>query len=220
MKYYTINWDDNLKNVGYHPQTELNKRVNTDFRYNHYDVEYNKFPNFIPNLELELHNKAKVTDYLNVFAISFGNVISKSFYDILKRLNLPSCNFYPIKVYHKGKLLEYYWFHYIIEDFWKYLDKNKTKGIIYDDKDEYKVVSEIDLNYSPQEISIIDENLPWHQHMKWEKIVFKPDFPKYDVYETQTLEYRTVISERLLNALQEAGMTGFTTKLYDKIVCE
>ena len=54
-------------------------------------------------------------------------------------------------------------------------------------RDSIAVVSEIDLTLSPKgnrgKLMIA---LPYYQNMKWEKIIFKPDFPKYDVYETQT----------------------------------
>ena len=56
--------------------------------------------------------------------------------------------------------------------------------------------------------------------MKWEKIIFKKEFPKYDVYKTRGLDLKNFISERLLNALLDAGMTGFTSKPIENIICK
>lgn len=216
MKYYTINWEDDLNVIGHYPQTSFKKGYNPTID-GVYNVCRNSFPNFVPNIDFKLHKKAKRTSFLESAAISFGMIINSKFKDVLKKFNLPPHAFYPIKVYHKGELLDYYWFHYIVRDFWDWLDKNKSKAVITDNKKGFQAVAEIDLSLKLANIKELDDSLPYYQNMKWEKIIFKPDFPKYDVYETQTMQYRTLISRSLLNALQEEGMTGFTAKPYDVI---
>ncbi|MGG8498135.1 imm11 family protein [Tenacibaculum sp. TC6] len=221
MKYYSIDWDyDTIEVIGHYPQVTLKKGYNPGAPDGYWEVKPYEFPNFIPNLELELHEKAKATDYLEKYA-SFGMFVNKKFMNILKEFKLPSHAFYPIKVYHKGELLEYFWFHYVVHDFFEWLDKDKSRAVIYDDKEGcYKIISELDLRISLDEIEKINLALPWQQGLKWEKIVFKADFPKYDVYKTQGLDLKNFISEPLLEALQEAGMTGFRVKPFDKIICE
>ena len=67
MKYYRINSDyDNLEVIGHYPQTSLKKGYNPSLPDSHWAVEPHSFPNFIPNLELELHKDANATDYLNL----------------------------------------------------------------------------------------------------------------------------------------------------------
>ena len=221
MKYYSISWDyDNLEVIGHYPQTSLKKGYNPRLPDSHRQVKPHSFPDFIPNLELELHDKAYPTDYIQKF-VSFGMVVNTKFKNILKQFKLPPHAFYPIKVYHKGALLEYFWFHYAINDFFSWLDKEESKALIYDDKNGvYKVISELNLSLSLEEIEKINQKLPWHQHMKWEKIIFKKEFPKYDVYKTRGLDLKNFISERLLNALLDAGMTGFTSKPIENIICK
>lgn len=220
MKYYKINWDyDNLKIIGHYPQLTLKKGYNPGPPNGHWEVHPHEFPDFVPNLELTLHKKAKATDFLENY-VSFGMLINNKFKEILKGFKLPPQAFYPIKVYHKGELIEYYWFHYIVKDFWEWIDKDKSKAVITDNKKNFIVVKEVNLKLSVKKIRELEDNLPYYQNMKWEKIVFKKGFPKYDVYKTQHIDYIIVISERLLNVLQEAGMTGFEVELFDDIFCE
>ena len=134
MKYFEIDWDyDNLDVIGHYPQTSLKKGYNPRLPDSHRQVKPHSFPDFIPNLELELHDKAYPTDYIQKF-VSFGMVVNTKFKNILKQFKLPPHAFYPIKVYHKGALLEYFWFHYAINDFFSWLDKEESKALIYDDK--------------------------------------------------------------------------------------
>ncbi|MGQ3678383.1 imm11 family protein [Tenacibaculum discolor] len=221
MKYYKIDWDyDNLDVIGNYPQVTLKKGYNPSLPSGYWQVKPHEFPNFVPSLELELHKKAKPTDYLEQY-VNFGMIVSTRLKSSLEKFDLPSHAFYPIKVYHKEELLEYYWFHYIVDDFWSWINKSESKAIIYDDKDEYSVVSEVDLSLTSDEIQKIKKSLSWHQHMQWEKIVLNSNYPKYDVLKISNIEYfGALISERLLNALQEAGMTGFRVRLFDKIICE
>lgn len=187
MKYYTINWDDNLKNVGYHPQTEIKRLNEVSTLYNHYDVEYNSFPDFIPNLELELHKKAKQTDYLNAFSISFGMIINDKFKSILEDFNLPSHAFYPIKVHQEKSVFKYYWFHYIV-DLWKYIDVQKSFLQVYK-KFEFEVEKVIPIPKKPEEIEVIKSSLPRQKELMIHKIIFKDTFPKYDVFNLPQLGY-------------------------------
>lgn len=211
MKYYGINWDDDLCKVGHHPQTEL--KIGR-----HYEVEYNVFPNFTPTMELELHKKSLITNYLNSFAISFGMIVDKDFKGILNKFNLPPCTFYPIKVYHKGELLDYYWFHYI-SDVSKYIDVKKSSAQIFK---KFKVKIESIVNIVDLgNIDDYEKSLPRQKELILDKVFFNKDFPNYDVFDIRKVGYSGhLISEPLLNALQKAGMTGFTAMPYDKIICK
>ncbi len=45
MKYFTINWSDNLEEMGFYPQLTLNKDYNPSSLYGHWNVEFNLFLN-------------------------------------------------------------------------------------------------------------------------------------------------------------------------------
>ncbi|MGG8498138.1 imm11 family protein [Tenacibaculum sp. TC6] len=218
MKYYKIDFDfDTTKVIGHYPQTDIKKGYNPGLSDSHRQVKPYEFPNFIPNLELELHKEAKATDYIQKF-VSFGMVINARFKSILQQFKLPPHAFYPIKVYHKGDLLEYFWFHYIIDDFWQNINMEKSTVQVYK-KFEFKIDKIISIP-KLEDIDNLKKSLTRQEDLRFNKIYFKSSFPKYDVYETQELEFIPVISEPLLEALQEAGMTGFRVKPFDKIICE
>ncbi|MGQ3678384.1 imm11 family protein [Tenacibaculum discolor] len=219
MKYYSINWDyDNIDVIGDYPQVTLRKGFNPGPPHGFWEVQHYEFPKFIPELELDLNQKAKPTNYLEDYT-SFGMIINENFKEILKQFNLPKYAFYPIKVYHKGELLDYYWFHYIA-DIWEYINIEKSSLEVYK-KFEFEIDKVIPMPSKLSEFKVIKKSLPRQKELMIHKIVFKDNFPKYDVFNLSQLGYPpNLISERLLNTLQEAGMTGFVTIPFDKIVCE
>lgn len=123
--YYIYSFSDDLNVIGYYPQVSLRQGYNPRLAESHWQVKRDEFPDFIPNLELELHRKAIPTDYLH-FSDLNGIIVSDKFKEILKLHNLPKHEFYPIKIYYNNTLLKYYWFHYLIDDFWNLLNKDKS----------------------------------------------------------------------------------------------
>ena len=221
MKYYTISRSDNLNEIGYYPQTELFKSYNPRAMDSHWQVHPHEFPDFTPNYELELNKKALPTNYLHAYDNRFGMVIDSKFKSILKKFKLPPHRFYPIKVYHKKEKLEYFWFHYIVKDFWEFLDKQESKAVIYDDNKNFEAIKDLSLNLDPEEYKNLEYfELPFYQHLRWEKIVFNNDYPNYDLYKTMSFGLNTFLSDNLIKALNEAGMTGFEAIPYDKIVSD
>ncbi|SOS48755.1 conserved hypothetical protein [Tenacibaculum dicentrarchi] len=219
MKYYIINWDyDNFEVIGHNPQVTLKKGYNPDLEDRIWKVRHFFFPNFIPDVELKLHKKAKRTNFIERNDTYFGMFVDFKFKDVLKMFNLPPHAFYPLKVYHKGELLDYYWFHYI-SDTSKYIDVKKSSAQIFK-KFEFKIesiVNIIDLG----NIDDYEKSLPRQKELILDKVFFNKDFPNYDVFDIRKVGYSGhLISEPLLNALQKAGMTGFTAIPYDKIICE
>lgn len=216
MKYYTINWDyDNIDVIGDYPQVTLRKGFNPGPPHGFWEVQHYEFPKFIPELELDLNQKAKPTNYLEDYT-SFGMIINENFKEILKQFNLPKYAFYPIKVYYKGELLNYYWFHYIA-DIWEYINIEKSSLEVYK-KFEFEIDKVIPMPSKLSEFKVIEKSLPRQKELMIHKIVFKDNFPKYDVFNLSQLGYPpNLISERLLNALLKAGMTGFVTIPFDKI---
>ncbi len=224
MKYFSVSISDDLKIIGNYPQTKLRTDSGDNVRIDGYlAMEANKFPDFMPNFKLELHEKAIPTNFLPISPASFGWIVDDKLKSIIEKHKLPRHHFYKIKVYHKNEILIYYWFHYIIDDFYEFIDKSKSYGEVYEFKNTTKApIKKIE--------TVVKETFPihsWDQVLKEKKkhgynttrigkIVMKDDFPKYDIYETRCINYITIISENLRNDSIKEGMTGFETKLYNK----
>ena len=94
MKYYSINKvSDDLKAIGHYPQLEFRKGYNPN-KNGCWNVERNNFPDFIPNYELELHPKAKPTNFLPIYSIGFGMIVDKNLKEVLSNFKLPKHHFY------------------------------------------------------------------------------------------------------------------------------
>lgn len=218
MKYYTINRSDDIKTIGYYPQTELASHYNPRLANSHWNVYHTEFPNFTPEYELELNSNAYPTSYLHAYDNKFGMVVDAKFKEVLKRSKLPSHRFYPIKVYQKGKLLEYYWFHYVL-DLWSYVDIENSKAQIFK-KFEFEVEKIIPIP-NLESIKDFKKSLDRKQLLQLRELRLKKDFPKYDIIEVTKVEYSgNLLSDRLVTSLKEAGLTGFEIKPYDKIITE
>ena len=173
--FYSIGRSDDLKEIGYYPQADLrpgyNPRQNGHFMVKHYE-----FPDFIPNLELDLHPKANATNYLDSTAgLTSGFIIDAKFKEILSSFKLPRHHFYPIKVYKDDKLLDYYWFHYIVDDFWQYLDKDKSMAeIVYMEIPTKIGVEKTIPIISRDQILNKEDELPFNKNLRIKKIFEYP----------------------------------------------
>lgn len=214
MKYYSISRSDDLKVIGYYPQTLIKEEYNPRALDGHSILNSNEFADFNFNYELILHDKAKPTNYLDAHACHFGMVIDLKFKSVLEQFNLPPHRFYPIKVYQKGNLLEYYWFHYIV-DIWEYVNIELSSALIMK-KFDFEIEKIIPIP-NLKTIEQFEENLSFEQELMLNKLVLKTN---YDVIKIGKVQYLPrLFSEPLLNALQDEGMTGFSARLIDKIVC-
>lgn len=208
MKYFEIKPDTNPKKIGHYPQSELGKEPS----YGVHSLKHDRLPDISPELKLKLFKSTIVTDYLDNFVISYGMVISNRFKSVLGKFILPTHDFYRVEVNSTKEKYIYNWLHFISTDFMEHIDLEKSKAIILNSKKEQKV---IDLKTGEDKLrKMLSSNLTNNRKAKWDKIVFKNSFPKYDLFKTQMIEYETIISERLLNALKEANITGFVTKPY------
>ena len=221
MKYFQIDWAyDSLDTIGHYPQIEISDDNNFKDYNNARNVKPDVFPDFTPKLNLKFHKKAKITNYIERSSVSFGMFIDSQFKTILEKFNLPNHRFYEINVKQDNKIYVYYWFHYLINDFWDLIDKKNSKAVIIDNKKNFQPVDEIDLNMNEEQMkNFFYFEIPYYQNPKWEKIVFKKEFPNYDIYKTK-IDFKTIISERLLDDLKSNGMNGFEAKPYDIIQFE
>ncbi|CAL2107152.1 conserved hypothetical protein [Tenacibaculum sp. 190524A02b] len=217
MKYYTIDWDyEDLNVIGNYPQVTIKDGYNPSLPEGHWQVKPHHFPNFIPNLELELHKNANPTDLIEKH-VNFGMMINQKFKNIIEKFKLPPHAFYPVKVYHKGEVLKYYWFHYIV-DIWKYIDQKKSTIQVYK-KFEFEIEDIIPIS-NIRNIEEFEKSLPRQKELRVNKIYFNNSFPNYDIIKVSKIGYfESIISESLLTLLESSGTTGFKAKLFDKIAC-
>ncbi|TDU43198.1 hypothetical protein BXY82_0606 [Gelidibacter sediminis] len=217
MNYYTINTSDDLKIIGHYPQTRIRVDTGENVRVDGYlAMKANDFPDFVPNFKLELHHKAKPTNFLPKNPASFGWIIDTKFKMILDNYNLPKHHYYKVKVYQNNKILDYYWLHYIVDDFWDFIDTDKSYVEVFKFETPFdiKVIKNIPIISQKQ---IIEEEEKYdYGNIRIGSIKMNKHFPKYDLYQTRCINYNTIISENLRNDLIKEGMTGFETKLYDK----
>jgi len=210
--YYRIIENVELEVIGYYPQLQYKPGYNPRAPYGHWNVKGNVFPDFSPELELVIHENAMPTNILNRMSIcSFGLFIDRKFRNIIEQHKLPPHHYYPIKVYHKEQLLEYFWLHWIVNDFWDIIDYENTLV------KRYSIINPPNFTIEP---IISKSNLEAFLNKKeigfdfcYEKLVFRPGFD-YDVYQTQAVDWRSLISGKLKDALEEQGMTGFEAHLY------
>ncbi len=216
MKYYSITRSDDIKIVGRYPQTNFRKGYNPKLN-GCFNVEENTFPDFVPNLELELHPKSLITDYLYVINLPFGIIINEKMKSIFSNFKLPRHHFYKVKVYHKDIILKYYWFHYIIDDFWNFLSKENSYGEVKKMINSVKYIVNKQVKIISKE-QIVKEKyqLKGTDLLTVGKISMNKEFPMYDFYRLDCLSYNTVISENLKKALEGNNITGMEITPFER----
>ncbi|OEJ99129.1 hypothetical protein A8C32_08110 [Flavivirga aquatica] len=216
MKYYSIGISDDPKVIGYYPQLKFKKDYNPSLSDGYYNVSNNKFPDFVPNYELELHSKANLVNLLPLYPEGKGLLVDEKVRQILKKHCLPSHAFYPMKLHHKGNILDYYWFHYIPNDFWNLIDSdNSYAEVVKIEKGQVSVIKKIkirSLDQINQEKNIYTGRTP----IRLGQLKMFTEFCQYDFYKTGAFNH-IIISEKLKNALEHNDVTGYKVKLFEKI---
>ena len=216
MKYYSIGIPDDLKVIGYYPQLKFRNGYNPSLSDGYYNLPVHDFPDFVPNLEYELHEKAKPLNILPPYPSRFALMIDEKVKKILEKHCLPPHAFYPTKVYHNYDVLQYYWFHYIPNDFWELLDSKNSYGDIIKIKlAKATKIGEVPI-ISREQIIKEKKKYTGLQMLVLGKLRMSPEFCKYDFYKTDAFNH-TIISEKLKNELEKNDITGYYTKFFDKI---
>lgn len=216
MRYFELNKSSELSEVGNYPQTDFRKGYNP--RMNGcFNVKSNEFPDFVPNYELQLLDDAILTDFVSHVGPGFGFVINKRVKDILSNFKLPRHHFYPTKLYVKDKEISYYWFHYIIDDFWKYLDTEDSFAEVFSIS-KGKRKSEKTFRILSSEQAVRERKMHQPNLSCFKKIKMAKKFPKYDLYQTRGVSYISIISEDLKDALNSENVTGIEIKPFPQFV--
>ncbi|MDO5981360.1 hypothetical protein [Flavivirga spongiicola] len=216
MKYYSIGISDDLKIIGYYPQLKFKEGYNPSLSDGYYNVLKDKFPNFVPNYELELHGKANTVNILPLYPEGKGLLIDDKVRLILKNHHLPPHAFYPMKLYHNGNVLKYYWFQYIPNDFWELIDTSASYAeIVQIEKGQVAVIDKIKIK-SLEQVNQGKKIYKGRTPIRLGQLKMASEFCKYDFYKTGAFNH-TIISEKLKNALGVNGITGYQIKSFDKI---
>lgn len=212
--YYKLRNAITRKQVGYQFQT-------TGF-IDGYDIhgpncrtklDYDRFPDFVPDLRFELHKKSKLTDVVTASNISAtGFLINEKVKEIFDECLLPEHRYYEATLLnHDGNVLPYYWLHLISNDY-KMIDFESS--IFRKTKDLMKFFSNIkedpiypikDLkDFKDTNSSIFENNF---------FIVFDVlkihNTQKYDMLHFGDIDVNSVfISEKLATLLKKAKITG------------
>ncbi|MFL0121200.1 imm11 family protein [Tenacibaculum maritimum] len=218
MKYYSINNSDDLKTIGYYPQTELSKEYKSKVANSldsHWKMRYDAFQEFLPSYSLKLHKKAIATDYLSGYDLPFGFLVNLKLRRILEDYNLPPHKFYPIKVFHNKKELNYYWFHYYF-NIWDYVDFEKSTALIMK-KFDFKIDKVIPVP-NLENINNFKLSLSFDKELMINELFFKDNFPGYDIFLVDKVQHLPIIlSEKLIKRFEKEEVTGYEKRLFEKI---
>ena len=193
MKYYTINPSDDLKVIGHYPQTELRTDKGDNVRINGYlAMRPDIFPDFVPNFKLNLHPKATPTNFLPTSPASFGWIVDVKLKSILENHTLPKHHFYKIKVFYNEQILDYYWLHYIVDDFYKFVDKDNSYGEVIEIKTPFETTVKSTFPISSWEQVLNEKKKHKFNRTRIGRIVMQNKFPEYDLYQTRSINYISI----------------------------
>lgn len=220
MEFYKFKTSTNHRVIGVFPQCDPAPTVNPNDSDSYRFVVYDKFPNFIPRVELKMNPNSKWTDILSIVGPSHGNIVNYKVKVLLEKHSLTANAFYPITVHENGLKKEYYWFHAINNDFWDWVDKEQSslllRSILPDER--HKVLGKADLYLGKEGLVELARSKPRLTDYYWDKLVLANNFPDLDFFTTLFPSRHTVISENLLKSLRAAKTTGYETEPFDEVV--
>jgi hypothetical protein len=185
-----------------------------------WNVKHHEFPDFVPNLQFKLTRRAKATDIVSAVGLGHGFIVDDSVRLLLKKLKLPEYAFYPLKLFTKNSTLDYFWFHFICNDFWEWIDKENSKlylrSILPDRRSE--ILEEINLIKASFEFVSIFNNRPRLTDLYWDKIIFNDKFPKLDILTTPRPSSHVLISEDLNASFKTNNISGYEVSELCKIL--
>lgn len=207
MKYFDLRDTIELCCAGKIPQARktYNCVFGSPFSSAHITLE--QLPEQIPLLELELVKGAKQTDVLSSYSLPFGLLVSSKLRDLLRGFNLPPHRFHQVNLIDRGVLRnDYFWFH-CFDDLWKYLDSSRCTLEIFHKFERHTLGEAPIISY--QQLRAVYDSLEFEQGMRLKELYFSKDIPQYDVMQNNIFGPGIWISERLKEALEAEGITGY-----------
>jgi hypothetical protein len=173
------------------------------------------FLEFDPPVIVNLFKKTKHTDFIDEGGLGFGLLVNEKVRQVFEQFYLPPHKYHPIRVVQGKKEIEgYYWLHYF-DDVYKYLDYSKSTIEVYND--DNPSISEIIKISSESQIMSIDKPLKFPMKLRLKECYLTSDFPKYDIFSIGIKTGSSIMSERLVNYLQEHKITGLDFFELDKL---
>lgn len=213
MKYYVLTNSTNLTQIGAYPQTDVSEESEFFSVFSDFQTSIEEFPTHIPKYIIIINKKAKPTDIIERVSVPYGLVVNDKMKSLIALFSLPNHKFYNADVIYKKDKLHYYWFHFY-DDIFQYIDMEKSKFRMKrrDVVEEFSFTSKKFFKSKKRE-TFED----FEKTLKFTEIHLLETFPKYDLF---AFEGKTLISERLLSALQENNITGYEVSEYDILKLE
>ena len=136
--------------------------------------------------------------------------ISKQFKELLEQFNLGEYRFYDANVLFKNQNHKYFVLQILYDFYTLFLDFEKTKFNNLDSSRKLEM-PKLEIKQFKSISDVVDyskENWDWGYN--YERIVMKPEFKKVDFVTIYLLG--DIVSERLKNAIEEAGLKGMEFK--------
>ena len=170
------------------------------------------FPDYIPYLDgFKLAGSAKLTDFVSSAFCGNLFIVSERARQLLETYNLGPHRFYSLGLYKRNVRHNYYMLHIIINP--DYTEDVNYSQSIFKECGEYSIdenfgyhsiSSRADFFAKREELKIVGRNL-WS-----EKIVMSPSFDEsLDLFMIVYFNSDNFISERLKNAIESEGLTGW-----------
>lgn len=214
MKYFQKNYATERKEVGSFLQS---KQMTDEYQFGKPN-SIDKI-NFCDKIQIEpnlnspvLEKKTKLTDLISTVSIGSSCwIITKRFRELLLDFNCdPEFQLFDIRLVRN-------------EDSWDYLFYyNYKERLSFLDFESMNFFQTRMLGLDPQPVNInsLDEFLKFEKtegrYINPDKLIFKS--PDYDLFRLYSICGGYYISERLMNAIKEAGMTGIAFKPLDELV--
>ncbi len=171
----------------------------------------NRFPEYIPDLDgIMLSGFAKLTDIVSHGFAHF--IISEKAKFVLEQFKLCPHRFYPLGLY-KRKIKHNYFLLFTISDYSDFVNYARSTfiecSLSNGEKAGYvSVTSKEDLLKKRELIKEQRDNVAW---TIWgDRIVLSSDFDReLDFFRISRIDSATYISERLKNAMESNGLTGW-----------
>lgn len=174
-----------------------------------YDEE---FPDFIPDLDgIMLSGSAKLTDVVSNGYCSDFFIVSEKVKRILEQYTLCPHRFYPLGLYKRKVKYDYYLLH-IISLYVDYVDYPMSSFVEYDilSRRKYGAIMINSIDELMQKNSELDKDKGVMWAVWGDRIVMNEHFDKdTDFFTISRFDSNIYMSERLKNAIEAAGVTGW-----------
>ncbi len=173
---------------------------------------WDTFPDYEPNLDgVMLAGYAKLTDFVSSGFGSRLRIMSPKAKAVLEQFDLCTHRFYPLGLYKRKIKYDYFLLH-IASAYSDYVDYERTSFVEQNFINGYK--SKSFFVKSKKEFWERREKVENEKGISWgiwgDRIVMSKDFiPKLDFFEICILDGSTYVSERLKEAIENAGLTGW-----------